>query len=142
AKLAGMRHGMELPREFAGDDVIGAQIARWRTVTFARRGAEQDEILEHLPGSARLYPGHRCRIATQPFAKIDHTLCAERHDRLAGRCIHLFHEIVHAENQPAVASVCALSITHPARGHALHPVVDPDLPSSPGVERDDGAAAA
>ena len=85
AEFAGVRHGVELPDELAGDDVVGAQVARRREVAFARGRAEDDQILEDLAGGAGLdaadgFAGSRpspSRRSTTPFV-------AEGQDRLAG----------------------------------------------------------
>ena len=54
AELAWMRHGVELPDQLAGEHVVGAKIAGRRHVAFAGRRSEQNQVLEHLAGRARL----------------------------------------------------------------------------------------
>src|SRR5215472_2038470 len=55
AEFAGVRHGVKLPYEFAGNDIVSANIARRGYVAFTRRGAENHQVLEDLSRASRLY---------------------------------------------------------------------------------------
>ena len=54
AELARMRNGVERPDQLAGEDVVRAEIAGRRSVAFAGRRAQDDQVLEDAPGRAGL----------------------------------------------------------------------------------------
>ena len=106
AELAGARHGVERPDEFAGEHVVGADVAGRRHVAFAGGAAEDDQVLEDLARRVRLDGADGLRIAAvDPDAQIDDAVGAERHDRLARLRVHLLQQAVHREDQPLVAAV-------------------------------------
>ena len=81
AHLAGMRNGVELPDELAGDDVEGAEISRRRLVLFAGGGAEDEEILEDAARCAGLNLANGGGDAAETFAQVDRAVIAEGRDR-------------------------------------------------------------
>ncbi len=106
AELAGARHRVERPDEFAGENVVGADVARRRHVVFPRRAPQDDQILEDASGRVRLDRSDRLRIAAiDPDAQVDDPVRAERHDRLSRLRVHLLQQAVHREDQPLVAPV-------------------------------------
>ena len=139
AELARMRNGVKLPGQLAGDHIVRAQIAGRRHVAFAGGRPEKNEILEDLAGCAGL-DAKRCRIPAQAFAQIDDAVGAKAGDRLPGQRIDFLEVVVHAENQPAGLAVLALPVVHPARCHAGHPVMNPELSAGFCIERDQRAA--
>jgi hypothetical protein len=61
-KFSGLRDGVERPRQFAAEHVIGAQIA-WRgAVPLAGRRSQNDEVLEDAAGRSGLNAVDRFRI--------------------------------------------------------------------------------
>src|SRR4029079_8925314 len=103
----------------AGDDVVGADVAGRRHVAFAGRAADDDAVLEHLAGNARLNVADALRVApVEPGAEVDDTTGAERHDRAARCGVDLLQQAVHREDQAPVAPVGALPVVHAAAGHA------------------------
>ena len=142
-ELARPRHGVERPHQLARDDVVGADVAGRRHVAFASRAADDDEVLEHLAGDARLDVADARRVAAvEADAQVDDAVRAERHDRLAGSRVDLLQQAVHREDQPLVAAVGALPVVHAAAGHAGHALAHPALFSGRRVERDQRAVAA
>ena len=86
AELAGMRHGVELPHQLAGDHVVGAQVAGRRHVALAGAPSRAGS------GSRRPCPACRTECARwspdrvpSPSRRSTTPFVAERRDRLA-RC--------------------------------------------------------
>src|SRR5262249_31403244 len=76
AELAGVRDGVELPYQFAGETVVRAQIARSGAVAFAGRRTHDDRVFEHASRCAAL----DVACAWNAFAEIDAAVLAERVD--------------------------------------------------------------
>jgi hypothetical protein len=72
---------MEGPHQLAVTDVIRANVAWRRHVTFACRASDDDQILKDLTGSIRLDVPDRRRIAAiDADSQVHIAVCAERHD--------------------------------------------------------------
>ena len=141
-ELTGMRHCVKLPHEFAGDDVVGAEIAGRRQVAFAGRRPEQDEILENLARRVGLYAADRRRIAAEPLPQIDRAVDAEREDRFAGGGVELLQVVAETENQAPILAVLAFPVVDAPAREALEPLVNPDLGACRGVDREQRVVAA
>ena len=83
AEFAGMRNGVELPAQFAGADVVGADVAGRRGQRFGLPSAHYQQVFVNDAGAGE-DDGLLCRIAAQIFAQIDAAVLAERRNRLAG----------------------------------------------------------
>src|SRR5262249_2666086 len=141
AELAGMRHRVKLPRELAGDDVVGANVAGRGEVGLAGGRAENDEVLEDLAGRIRHDPRDGLRIAHESFTNIDDAVGAEGADGLARGGVDLLEVVADAENDAAILAVLALPVVRAAPRHAEQPLVNPDLLARRRVERDERAVA-
>src|SRR5262245_65417553 len=95
-----MRHGVKLPRQLAGDDVVRAHVAWWREIGFTGGRSDQQEVLEDLAGRVRLDASDLLLVAPKPFAQIDDAVLAELDDGLASRGINLLQIVVDAEDEP------------------------------------------
>src|SRR5581483_10725542 len=66
AEFAGMRNRVKRPHEFAGDEVVSAQISGRRTVALAWGGTHDDQVFKYPAGRVALDIADRFRIAPQP----------------------------------------------------------------------------
>ena len=137
AELARVRHGVELPCQASGDDVVGADVAGRRHVVLAGGRSQDDQVLEDLARIRRLHLHQRGRVPPQPLAEVHGAVGAERHDRLAGPGVDRLQVAVHLEQQPAVRAVLALPVVDPARGDAAQVLVDPDFLAGGRVDGDE-----
>src|SRR4051794_22870878 len=138
-ELAGMRDCVERPDELAAQDVVRAQIAGRIAVALARRGAEDDQVLENATGSAALDIADALRVAPEALAQIDPSVVAERVDGDARLEIDLLEEAVRSEDQAFVAAVLALPVIEAAVRRPALDGVRPDLAARRCIERYDRA---
>src|SRR5207247_290952 len=107
-ELARMRDRMELPGERPGEDVVGAEVARGGHVSFARRRAQEDQVLEDSAGGARLNARHR--LASEPLTEVDDAVAAEGQNGLACCRVDLLQVVVHGKDQSAIFAVLAFPV--------------------------------
>src|SRR6185312_131942 len=114
--FARMRDGVERPDELSGMDVVGADIARSRTVEFTGRGAEDNQILENTSGSSGLNRIDGFWITAQAFTQVHAAVITERIDGDSGAGIDFLQIVVDREDQPAIRAVLTLPIVEAAIG--------------------------
>ena len=104
AEFARVRNGVERPAQFAGPDVVGADIARWRGQRFRIAPAHNQQIFEHDAGTGH-QPRLLFRIAAQVFAQIDSPVPAEGRYGMAGLCVESVDETLHSGEDARVAAL-------------------------------------
>ena len=143
AELAWTWHCVKGPDELAAADIVGANVAGRRHVPFTRSAADDDQVLEYLTGSLRLYAPDGFRVASvDADPQVDGAVDAERRDRFPGLRVQLLQQAVHREDEALVAAVAAFPVHHAAVAHAVHVLADPQLAPCFRVDRDDRAIAA
>src|SRR5262249_28660693 len=134
AKFAGVRNGVERPKQFAAHDVVGAQIAWRRTVTLTGLRAHDDAVFPDAAGR-RARASERTGLAD---AHVNAAIVAAARDALAGLCVDRVKIIARGVNQAAILPVLAGPVHDAALRHdALFGLVRPDLVAGRSVKRHD-----
>ncbi len=131
-EFAGQRNGVEQPRQLARPHIVRAQMAGCRSVSFAYRGSQDDQIFENASRRSAL------SRAWNRLLQIDAAVVAERVDGDPRARVDFLKLIVRAENDAAVAAILTLPIIQSTiRRLAGLDRMRPDFLARGCVERDD-----